>query len=154
MYAGFVELSLPIPSEMPHFIRDMTRKEKHEMQFLEWKETYNIGVKEIDIQHRGLFDLISKLSKTKHLYHNDKFFFATLNTLMKYAEIHFSTEERYMREAQYPKLAEHKQEHTEFIVEVIKLLQAIEKKELDIHQKILNFLKDWYVSYFRYGSRL
>ena len=31
------------------------------MEFLEWKDTYNIGVKEIDNQHRGLFDLISRL---------------------------------------------------------------------------------------------
>ena len=29
------------------------------MPFLEWKDSYNIGVKEIDNQHRGLFDIIS-----------------------------------------------------------------------------------------------
>ena len=33
------------------------------MPFLEWKDAYNIGVKEIDNQHRGLFDIIDKLDK-------------------------------------------------------------------------------------------
>ena len=45
------------------------------MQFLEWKDSYNIGVKEIDNQHRGLFDIISKLF-TSQLYEPDgKYFF-------------------------------------------------------------------------------
>lgn len=52
-----------------------------------------------------------------------------------------------MREAQYPRFAEHKEEHAKFLVEVSKLVQAIEKKELNIHQKILDFLKSWYSSH-------
>jgi hemerythrin len=117
------------------------------MAFLEWIDSYNIGIKEIDNQHRGLFDLISKLSNTKHYKHGEKYFFATLNTLMQYAELHFTTEERYMADARYPKLIEHQKEHADFLQKVSALVQELEKKELNIHQSILGFLRDWYTTH-------
>jgi len=117
------------------------------MQFLEWEDSYNIGVKEIDIQHRGLFDIISKLSASRKYETDGKYFFAMLNQLVDFTKVHFATEERYMREAQYPELVEHQQEHTKFISEVMKLVHDFEKKEPDIQQKILNYLKDWYMAH-------
>lgn len=117
------------------------------MEFLEWKDSYNIGVKEIDNQHRGLFDLISRLF-TSRLYEPDgKYFLLTLDKFVEYAQLHFSTEERYMQEAQYPKLAEHRHEHELFIAQVSKLVQDVENKEPDIENKTLNFLKDWYLAH-------
>ena len=117
------------------------------MQFLEWEDTYNIGVKEIDIQHRGLFDIISKLSATRRFETEGQYFLATLDKIVEYARIHFATEERYMREAQYSKLAEHQQEHRLFFPEVEKLMKDLENKQPNIQQKILDFLKDWYMSH-------
>ena len=117
------------------------------MPFLEWKDSYNIGVKEIDNQHRGLFDLISKLF-TSRLYEPDgKYFLLTLDKFVEYAQVHFATEERYMQEAQYPKFAEHQREHELFIEQVSKLIQDVEKKEPDIENKTLDFLKEWYLAH-------
>jgi hemerythrin len=117
------------------------------MQFLEWKDSYNIGVKEIDNQHRGLFDIISKLF-TSQLYEPDgKYFFLMMNTFVEYTQVHFSTEERYMQEAEYPKFAEHRHEHELFIAQLVKILKDIEKKEPDIESKTLSFLKDWYLDH-------
>ena len=117
------------------------------MPFLEWKDSYNIGVKEIDNQHRGLFDLISKLF-TSRLYEPDgKYFLLTLDKFVEYAQVHFATEERYMQEAQYPKFAEHQREHELFIAQASKLVQDVENKEPDIESKTLDFLKDWYLAH-------
>jgi hemerythrin len=117
------------------------------MPFLEWKDSYNIGVKEIDNQHRGLFDLISKLF-TSRLYEPDgKYFLLTLDKFVEYAQVHFATEERYMQEAQYPKFAEHQREHELFIAQASKLVQDVENKEPDIENKTLDFLKDWYLAH-------
>jgi hemerythrin len=117
------------------------------MTFLEWKESYNLGIKEIDNQHRGLFDLISKLSNTKYFQHDEKYFFATLNTLVKYAELHFATEERYMGQAEYPKIEEHHQEHIKFLQEVIRLAEDLEQNKPHLQQQILSFLHDWYLNH-------
>jgi hemerythrin-like metal-binding protein len=117
------------------------------MPFLEWNDDYNIGVKEIDNQHRGLFDIISKLFTTRQYEPDGKYYFLTLNKLIEYARVHFATEERYMREAGYAKLAEHKQEHIQFLSEVMKLSQSLEKKEPAIENKILDYLKSWYMTH-------
>jgi hemerythrin len=117
------------------------------MPFLEWKDSYNIGVKEIDNQHRGLFDIISKLFTSRLYEPEGKYFFLTLNKFVEYAQVHFSTEERYMQETQYPKFVEHKREHELFIAQVSKLVQDIEKNEPDIENKTLEFLKDWYLAH-------
>ena len=117
------------------------------MLFLEWKDSYNIGVKEIDNQHRGLFDIISKLFNSRQYEPDGKYFFLTLNKFMEYAQVHFSTEERYMQEAQYPKFAEHQHEHELFIAQVSRLIQDVEKKEPETEDKTLYFLKDWYIAH-------
>ena len=107
------------------------------MPFIEWEDAYNIGVKEIDIQHRGLFDIISKLFTSRQYEPDGKYYFLTLNKLIEYARIHFATEERYMREAGYSKLAEHKQEHIKFLEEISKLLKCLENKEPGIENKVM-----------------
>ena len=117
------------------------------MQFLEWKDEYNIGIKEIDIQHRGIFDMISKLFKTRQYEPEGKFFFLTLDKLQEYAKIHFLTEERYMREAEYPRLIEHQQLHEEFLTEIEKLMRDLEKKDQETENMILDYLKNWYMSH-------
>ena len=117
------------------------------MPFLEWKDAYNIGVKEIDMQHRGLFDIIDKLF-TSRMYESDgKYFALTLHKFYEYVQIHFSTEERYMEEAQYPRYTEHQQEHELFTTQVSKLMQDVEDKEPQIENKVLAFLKEWYLAH-------
>jgi len=117
------------------------------MPFIEWKDSYNIGVKEIDNQHRGLFDIISKLFNSRQYEPDGKYFFLTLNKFMEYAQVHFSTEERYMQEAQYPKFTEHQHEHELFIAQVSRLIQDVEIKEPESEDKTLYFLKDWYIAH-------
>jgi hemerythrin-like metal-binding protein len=70
-----------------------------------------------------------------------------MNKFVEYTQVHFSTEERYMQEAEYPKFVEHHREHELFITQLLKIVQNIEKKEPDIETKTLSFLKDWYLAH-------
>jgi hemerythrin len=117
------------------------------MPFLEWKDAYDIGVKEIDNQHRGLFDIIDKLFGSRKYDSEGKYFSLTLIKFYEYAQIHFSTEERYMRETQYPRYTEHQHEHEQFITQVSKLILDVENKEPEIENKVLTFLKEWYLAH-------
>ena len=117
------------------------------MQFLEWKESYNIGVKEIDNQHRGLFELIGKLASSRSYEPGGKYFFLTLNKFAEYAQIHFSTEERYMHEARYPQTEEHQHEHHFFIQQLSLFMQQVERKESGSEDRALAYLKEWYLKH-------
>ena len=117
------------------------------MHFVEWKEEFNIGIKEIDIQHRGLFDLINKLSNADRIQSDGKYFYMTFSKLIEYAGLHFSTEERYMSEAGYPGLEEHRREHLKFLSELSKLESRLENRTNNIEKEILSYLKTWYSSH-------
>ncbi len=116
------------------------------MNFLEWEENYNLGVKEIDLQHRGLFDLISRLWTTQYYEHGDKYFFAALKTIEEYAALHFETEERYMLEAHYEKFDEHQREHQEFLTALARYSEDPDRTA-QLHNDILQYLHDWYLSH-------
>ncbi len=117
------------------------------MEFIDWNDTYNCGIKEIDNQHRGLFDLISKLHDTKSVYENDKYFIATYNLFAKFARIHFATEERYMLDAEYSNFIAHKKSHDNFLIKLEKFTNDLSEPTQEIHSTILNFLKEWYIEH-------
>jgi hemerythrin-like metal-binding protein len=118
-----------------------------EMRFVEWKEEYNVGVKEIDNQHRGLFSIINKLSTTGRFEPEGKYFLVTFDSLIEYARVHFATEERYMREAGYAKLSEHSQEHSRCLTELSTLAVDLKKKKPGMEKIILEYLKSWYITH-------
>jgi hemerythrin len=117
------------------------------MPFFEWIDSYNIGVKEIDIQHRGLFDIISKLFTSRTYEPDGKYFILTLSKFLEYAQVHFSTEERYMEESMYPTRAEHRNEHERFLTEAAQFVQTVERKEPGAENRTLEFLKNWYLNH-------
>lgn len=82
---------------------------------LEWSDKFSTGVPEIDAQHQELFRQVNRLLEAcmqgggKHLLPE------IFDFLGKYALEHFATEERYMTRYAYPKLAEHKKVHEDFV---------------------------------------
>jgi len=117
------------------------------MEFVEWKESYNVGVKEIDIQHRGLFDLVNKLTKTNDYDPEGRYFLLTFIEFIDYARLHFNTEERYMQEASYSRFEEHKQAHIDFLAIMKSYLEKLEKKQRNMENEILDYIKKWYSSH-------
>ena len=68
-----------------------------------WDDAYLIGVKEVDLQHQGLFaiaNMLETVSSEDHLKN-------ILMRLYKYTREHFSAEELLMREASYPEFKSH-----------------------------------------------
>ena len=114
---------------------------------LEWKENYSVGVRVLDEQHRQLLDIINQVASVRLDHLTEKLFFATLNLLVKYADVHFSTEEKYMREYGYPGLTEHEEEHRKFTEHVFTLREKLADTDPDLYPEIQTFLRDWYISH-------
>ena len=66
------------------------------MKFI-WNDTYQIGLKEIDEQHRTYFDIVNELDSYIHLKKLDdkEIILACMRKLENYALNHFATEEEY-----------------------------------------------------------
>jgi hemerythrin len=73
-------------------------------------------------------------------------FIKTLRKAVEYAQIHFTAEEKYLRQVNYPGLAAQKKEHADFISEVVKQLKSFEENQND-PAVLVEFLKDWLVNH-------
>lgn len=112
-----------------------------------WKEDYVIGVSEIDVQHKELFNIAARAYAVfQDAFRIDKYdeIVMILEELKEYAVYHFKSEEEYMEKVGYRKLFSHKVEHEDFIAKVT----SVDLKKVDENQEkylldILNFIVEW-----------
>ena len=112
-----------------------------------WKDDFNTGINEIDLQHRKLFKLGSEIyvlaTLKDGLDHYDEII-KILDELKDYAVYHFDFEEKYMSSKNFSDLDEHKKLHSAFIDKI----SSIESKDIDDKQKtvllqLLDFTANW-----------
>ena len=117
------------------------------MAHIQWKDRYNINFREIDAQHRGLLDILNELSDLMDGLHHADEVLRIFGALGDYAQTHFSSEERYMQAANYPKLAQHRQEHVTFVNRVKELGRDYNPGDHRQVEATSEFLRDWYLSH-------
>lgn len=81
-----------------------------------WKDKYNIGVQQIDSQHKQLLLTIEELLQAVRTEgENGKASYkSTMAYLKDYVVMHFSTEEMYMQSINYSQIERQKRLHAEF----------------------------------------
>ena len=119
------------------------------MQFFYWNKSFEVGIAEIDSQHRGLVDLINalasavveggKLPEAKTL----------LDQLLGYAAQHFSNEEQIMATAplSLEEKTRHQQEHHSFAKKVKTIVLRSDLMQGEVSQQVLEFLTTWLISH-------
>ena len=75
--------------------------------YIVWNEKNNIGVPIIDEQHRGIVIAINSLYYFINERRTNKVLQPTLTILKQYTKLHFMTEEKLMKDANYPAVEEH-----------------------------------------------
>jgi hemerythrin len=78
---------------------------------LEWQDNFKVGVEQFDCHHEHLIELLNATYDNFVVdYHVSKHG-KILDALVDYSTYHFSAEERWMKENNYPKFAEHLNYH-------------------------------------------
>lgn len=83
-----------------------------------WKDDLATGVKEIDYQHRQLCDAIDRLLDACKTGKGRAEVINTITFLYDYTRKHFSDEEIIQKKSGYPKCAEHKKLHDDFVAKL------------------------------------
>ena len=113
------------------------------MTLFPWDNKYEVGVGEIDDQHKKLVSIINELHEAMLLGKGRKVQGGIISELVDYTRYHFQTEEDKLLRYGFPGYAEHRGQHNRFISK----LAQIQKKHLDAEYMVtleLNeFLKDW-----------
>ena len=115
------------------------------MELIVWDESFSVGVKALDEQHKQLVKLVNKLLEMNNVTVDSEAISDALTEMTKYARKHFDSEEKLMLKYDYLYYPEQKEEHKLFWKKTTAYcLDAMSHKE-SIPKEILVFLKSWWV---------
>jgi hemerythrin-like metal-binding protein len=117
------------------------------MAFFTWKNSFCIGIKELDEQHRSLLECLNDCHTQVS---NDKraVIDADLLTRLKaYAAEHFHVEEETMRLFGYTGMGPQEQQHRYFMSQIAELETALAQDRATSVQSVLAFLRDWFLEH-------
>ena len=113
------------------------------MPFMPWTPELELGLPEIDDQHRQLVALTNALyDELQGAAPQREEIGTILEALVDYTHNHFIVEEDLFQRYGYPQTADHQDEHNGFASKVMALLARFEGGE-DVSVEVLEFLKDW-----------
>ncbi len=110
---------------------------------MQWKSQYSTGVSQIDIEHRNLVNMITKLQNSLDeglITHETGI---VLKELVDYTKYHFTSEENFMQQIKFPEYEKHKELHVDLTNQIIEILQNLKKGQRITSIDLIDFLKDW-----------
>ncbi|MFM9328394.1 bacteriohemerythrin [Paenibacillus mesotrionivorans] len=116
---------------------------------ISWRETYNIGVDEVDQQHQELVVKLNEFLDACIQQKGKDKIMETLAFLRDYTVEHFRSEEEIMLKYNYPEYAEHKKDHDDFVASVLELEASIQNQGATVVTtlKLNRTLTDWLLSH-------
>jgi len=113
-----------------------------------WQEKYETGNKQVDNEHKEIFNLVQKVIDAAFENRGEKIE-TIIDFLANYTIKHFKHEERLMLESNYPNLHVHKKQHSDFLDEVVKLKDkvALEKDSAANNVAINKVIVNWLTSH-------
>ncbi len=112
-----------------------------------WKEKDSMGISIIDNEHKQLIDIINKAIATMEHNDNPEELKEVLYGITMYAMIHFSEEENYMIEFNYPEYQTHRNEHIDFSEKTLAYCERIANRDSHFTNEVFKYLKQWLVNH-------
>lgn len=118
---------------------------------LQWTQELSVGVEEIDIQHKELFDRINNLDSAMKQGTAKDEVVRLIEFLDKYVIIHFGAEEKYMIDYNYSGYALHKAKHDWFKKEFSDIRTKLDAEGItpDAIMRSNNLLITWFSNHIR-----
>lgn len=125
----------------------MGRKAGNQVAHFEWQSRYELGVENMDDEHKILVQHINHLvdvlekhgSKSKKVH-------PAFTALAEYTREHFADEERFLTSISYPDLQKHQAIHQKLLSQVDQFSQQLHKGELEA-PRLVQFLNDWLIQH-------
>ena len=117
------------------------------MDFFTWKDSFAIGIEEIDRQHKVFLEYLNECYQQtarnssagidRHLHEK----------LKEYASTHFRFEESLMQARGYPNLESHVGQHKYFESQIAELDAGQAEGRVRTTESLFVFLRDWFLSH-------
>ena len=108
-----------------------------------WNDSYSVGVKALDEQHKKLFGMVNQMHEAMMAGKGRVVVGQVMNEMFDYVRLHFTAEEKLLERYNYPGLAEQKREHEAFIQKVEEMQQKMQAGNLTLSIEVSQFLQSW-----------
>ena len=95
---------------------------------IEWREHLSVGVEEIDVQHRSLFEKFNAFTEACDQEKGDAEVVRLFGFLDQYVNTHFADEERLQQRLCYPEYEKHREQHRKFVADLADLKERLSKE--------------------------
>lgn len=110
---------------------------------VEWTADLKLGIEEVDIQHHKLVDMLNEMHWAIRDHKGSTIGREILNQLLDYTHFHFESEEKMMRELNYPGYDNHVIEHKQLVEELRILIHRVDERGGSIGFELMHFLRMW-----------
>ena len=117
------------------------------MSFFKWKDSFCIGVDEIDQQHRKFSDYLNACYQAVNSDTKSAKLPVLISKLNEYALNHFSFEEDLMKAYGYPELDHHIRQHAFFVNQISRLQDAKNSNADKAMEEAFAFMRDWFLNH-------
>jgi hemerythrin len=119
---------------------------------MEWTDKLATGISTIDSQHKELFKRINNLVIAIKEHRCKSEIDGTIKFLDDYARVHFSEEEKYMRDMNYGGLEEQREDHKKYLAALAELkeqasLPRVQGVSYDLSATTNQVVVDWIVDH-------
>jgi len=117
------------------------------MAFINWDDSLSVKINSIDDQHKKLVAMINEFYDSIINRTSNEGLLKLISEMKNYTVVHFSHEEKLMKQLNYPDFVEHKKEHDLFVAKVLDVEEKTKSGKLVVSIEITTFLKDWLKSH-------
>ena len=114
-------------------------------KLVEWKSSYSTGFDVIDEQHKHLVEMINELYLSFTDGKATDVVQKIIDDMIAYTKYHFTTEENFFKQYDYPATDEHTAQHNSFVDKVADFAIKLKNGELSVSFEVMNFLRDWLI---------
>lgn len=119
------------------------------MSLIKWKDEFNLGIEEVDNEHRDLVALINALHEAMLAGAGRADILEGISQIYTLVSAHFEREEAFMRESRYMAYAEHKEDHEVLLDDLREIIEQVRSGGGYAEARLSADLQYWFSDHFR-----
>lgn len=117
------------------------------MALIEWKDSYSVGIADVDYEHREMIKLINELHDRLLTKPEEFDTSAFLGEIFRAISAHFALEERFMQNQRYDQLHQHKASHEQLLDEIRDIMDGYEADPEGSSKELSRQLDLWFIGH-------
>lgn len=146
-YQGGFEMNIPFSQPLAN--DDFSEQSTDELQFVDWTNSFEVGIDFVDDQHKIIIDLINQLITCYTDNRAKKQQKSVIKGLIDYTEYHFGAEEKYLRSKKHALTDEHKELHSVFIKSLHTFHKDFNSNKVQLNKEIIQFIQNWWTNHIK-----